>query len=104
MPGILIPLAFLALFWVLYVLPQQRRIQAHRRFVAGLEVGDEVVTTAGIYGTVTAVEGDDVRLLIAPGVEIRLARLAVGHSAVEPEPEATPPAQLDDIRSAADDD
>jgi preprotein translocase subunit YajC len=82
--GLILPLIFFALFWVFYVLPQQRRIQAHRRYIASLEVGDEVVTTAGVYGTLTAIEDDIVRLEIADGVEIRIARLAIGRSAIEP--------------------
>jgi preprotein translocase subunit YajC len=82
--GLILPLIFFALFWVFYVLPQQRRIQTHRRYIASLDVGDEVITTAGVYGTVTGIEDDIVDLEIARGVEIRIARLAIGRSAVEP--------------------
>ena len=42
-----------------------------------MEEGDEVMTTAGIYGFVTAIEGDVIWLEIAEGVDIRIARQAV---------------------------
>ena len=35
-----------------------------------LSVGDEIVTAGGLYGTVTAVDGDEVRVEIADGVEV----------------------------------
>ena len=41
------------LLYVLFILPQQRRVRAHQQVVAGLEEGDEVVLTAGIYGRIT---------------------------------------------------
>lgn len=71
-------IAMLALAWAFLVLPQQRRVKAHREFAASLAVGDEVVTSAGVYGTVTALEDDVVRLRIAPEVEVTIARLAIG--------------------------
>lgn len=68
----------LALTWGFVLLPQQRRIKAHRLFVANLAVGDEVITTAGVFGTVVEVETDRVRLQVAPDVIVTLARPAIG--------------------------
>jgi preprotein translocase subunit YajC len=82
--GLILPLVFFALFWVFYVLPQQRRIAAHRQYIAGLGIGDEVVTTAGVYGTITELDDEIVHLAIADGVVIRIARLAIGRSAEPP--------------------
>ena len=45
--------------------------------LAAIDVGDEVVTAGGIYGTVKALADDELRLEIAPGTEIRVARRAV---------------------------
>jgi preprotein translocase subunit YajC len=39
-------------FFFLIVLPQRRRVAAHRAFVASLAVGDEVITNGGIFGTI----------------------------------------------------
>jgi len=76
--GALILLAVtFVLMWVLFILPQQRRIKAHQAVVARLEVGDEVMATSGIYGTITQLDDELVHLEVAPGVVVRLARGAV---------------------------
>jgi preprotein translocase subunit YajC len=53
-----------------------------------LDVGDEVVTAGGIYGEITAVEDDDVMVRIAPGLEVKVARRAIGGVVKPPEEEA----------------
>ncbi len=70
-------LILVAAFFFLIVLPQRRRIAAHQALMASLEVGDEVVTTGGIHGTLRAVEDTTVSLEVAPGVVITVARGAV---------------------------
>ena len=58
--------------------PQKRRQQALQRVLSELKAGDEVVTSAGIYGTVTEVEeGNTLLLEVAENTEIRVARSAV---------------------------
>jgi len=92
--GPIISLALmLILFWILLVLPQRRRVQAQRALVTSLEVGDEVMTTAGVYGTIEEIDGDVVHLQIADGVVVRSARWAVAQRVTEPEPELD---ELDD--------
>lgn len=85
----------LAFMWAFVIRPQQRKVKEHRAFVAGLSVGDEVVTTAGIYGTITDLSHDRVRLEIAPGVQITIARLGIGHYPY------VAPAEADDASAAA---
>jgi preprotein translocase subunit YajC len=65
------------LLWVFFILPQQRRVRAHHQLVAGLEEGDDVVLTAGIYGRITELGAEDLLLEVAPSVELRVARQAV---------------------------
>jgi preprotein translocase subunit YajC len=85
----LIYFAVLALaFFLLIVRPQRRRAQAHRQFVAELEVGDDVMTTGGILGTIRSLADDLVDLEIAPGTVIRVARMAVTQPVGPPVPEA----------------
>lgn len=73
--------AFFALLllglYVLAIRPQRARARALAEVRAGLAVGSRVITTAGIHATVTAVEGDDVLLEIAPGVVVRFVSVAV---------------------------
>jgi preprotein translocase subunit YajC len=74
----LIILAFFFLYFVL-VRPQKRRQLEQQRMLSDVKVGDEVVTAGGIYGEVTAIDDEDeLRVRIAPEVEVRLARRAIG--------------------------
>lgn len=66
-----------ALLWVIFILPQQRRVRAHQSLVASVQPGDEVILSAGIYGRIVDLGPDDLTLEIAPGVLIRVARQAV---------------------------
>jgi preprotein translocase subunit YajC len=74
-----------ALMWLLIVLPQRRRTQAHDTMITDLKPGDYIVTAGGLYGTVTDLGADDLGLEIAPDVEVRVAKRAIG--AVIPEDE-----------------
>src|SRR5215510_11308514 len=65
------------LLWVLFILPQQRRVRAHQALVATVEPGDEVVLSAGIFGRIVELGPEEMTLAVAPGVEIRVARQAV---------------------------
>lgn len=85
----LVYFALLALaFFFLIVRPQRRRVASHQAFVSALAVGDDVVTTGGIYGTVRALRGDAVELEVAPGITITIARAAIAQRAY---PEAEVP-------------
>jgi preprotein translocase subunit YajC len=89
---LLVPIAILAVMYAVLIMPQQRRVKEHRAYVASLQVGDDVVTTSGLFGTVTALDDDRARLRIAPDVEITMARMAIARaqSAVAPA-DPTPP-------------
>jgi len=74
-------LVLILLFVVMYaamIRPQQKRAREHQALIAAVEVGDEVMTTAGIFGTVTDVEGDVIGVEISPGVVMRVARAGIG--------------------------
>jgi preprotein translocase subunit YajC len=84
-------LALLALVWFMLIRPQRRRQQEAQRLLETISVGKEIVTAGGLFGTVTAVEGDEVRVEIADGVEVRLAKRAVaGVVSEDEEPEEEP--------------
>ena len=77
MPQYVFLLLLLAVLWRLLIRPAQRRQRAQRELLASIEIGDEIVTAGGLYGTVTALDEDEVRVEIAPGTEVRIARRAV---------------------------
>ena len=74
----LLPLvAILALFWFMVVRPQQRRQKDVVRLQQSIEVGQRVMMSSGIYGTVVSLADDRARLEIAPGTQIDIARAAI---------------------------
>ena len=87
---LLIIVAFAFLYFVL-VRPQKRRQTEQARLLGNLEVGDEVVTAGGIYGHVTQIDGDDLMVEIAPQLEVRVARRAIGGVVKSEEPEPGEP-------------
>jgi preprotein translocase subunit YajC len=70
--------ALIGLMYVMLILPQQRRVKRHQQLIASLEPGDEVMTTAGVYGTLTSIEGETATLLVAPSIELKIAIGSVG--------------------------
>jgi preprotein translocase subunit YajC len=80
-------LLLLAAFWFLLIRPAQRRQKQQQALLNEVEVGDEIVTAGGLYGTVTEVHDDEVLLEIAEGLEVRLARRAIAGVVNEPEEE-----------------
>ena len=73
---ILIVLVFVG-FYFLMIRPQRRRQQQVAKQQNTVNPGARVRTTAGMYATVTAVDGDDVVLEVAPGIEVRYLKRAI---------------------------
>ena len=74
----LLPLvAILALFWFMVIRPQQRRQKEVVALQNSIQVGQRVMMSSGVFGTVTSIADDRARLEIAPGTEIEIARAAI---------------------------
>ena len=56
------PLAILAIFYFILIVPQRRQLKAHQELVAGLEKGDRVVTAGGLIGEITGIKDDQVQI------------------------------------------
>jgi preprotein translocase subunit YajC len=69
--------ALVAVLWFVLIRPQRARQAAHRNLISQLSPGDDVVTAGGILGKVSSIADDHVKLEVAPGLEIRLAKEAV---------------------------
>ena len=69
--------ALVAVLWFVLIRPQRARQAAHRALLAELAPGDEVVTAGGLLGRVTSIAEDHLKLEVAPGTEVRVARDAV---------------------------
>lgn len=76
--AILIVLALvLGVMYVVMIRPQRQRQAEQQRTLENARVGDDIVTTGGIYGTITEVDGDDVAVEIAKGVEVHMTRRGI---------------------------
>jgi preprotein translocase subunit YajC len=90
--GYVFILVLLALMWFMLIRPQRRRQLEAQKLVNSLEVGKEIVTAGGLYGTVTEIHADEVRMQVADGVEVRVAKRAVaGVISEDEEPEVEEP-------------
>jgi preprotein translocase subunit YajC len=73
-------------FYFLLIRPQQRRMKAMQSLQASLQLGDEVITSAGFLGTIRRFDGEVVTLELSPGVEARVNRRAISGKVTPPEP------------------
>src|SRR5215813_10051292 len=68
----------LGIFYFIILLPMKRKQQKVQEFLDSLKVNDKVVTTGGIYGSITRLDDQKVQLQIADKVRIDVARAAIG--------------------------
>ena len=68
----------LGIFYFIVLLPMKRRQKKVEQFLGNLKVGDRVITTGGIYGSVTKLNDRSVQLQIADKVRIEVAKHAIG--------------------------
>ncbi|MGB9112174.1 MAG: preprotein translocase subunit YajC [Acidimicrobiales bacterium] len=71
-------LLILAVGAFLFMRPQRRRQKEQQAMQKAVSVGDEVITSSGIVGTVRAMNDDRVLVEIAPGTTVEIVRRAVG--------------------------
>ncbi|MBI3049506.1 MAG: preprotein translocase subunit YajC [Acidobacteria bacterium] len=75
----------LAIFYFLILQPMRRRQHKVREFLAALKVGDRIVTSGGLFGTITRLSDQSVQIQVADKVRIEIARNAiVGYQGQEP--------------------
>jgi preprotein translocase subunit YajC len=82
----LIPFALvLAIFYFIILLPMKRRQKKVQEFLSALKVGDRVITSGGIFGSITKVNEQSVQLQVAQSVRLEVSRSAiVGYQGQEP--------------------
>jgi preprotein translocase subunit YajC len=82
----LIPfILILGIFYFVMILPMRRRQQKVQEFQGSLKVGDKVITSGGIFGSITKVNEQSVQLQVANNVRIEVSRPAIiGYQGQEP--------------------
>jgi preprotein translocase subunit YajC len=84
----LLPLVGIALlFWLLIIRPASRRQKELGRMQNSLDVGDEVMLTSGVFGTLQSLADDHVMVEVADGVTLKVARGAIGSVVQQAEPD-----------------
>lgn len=79
MVNIVIPIAFLAMFYFILIRPQQKRDKAIKAMRESLKVGDEVSTIGGILGRVIKVGEDSVTIEVgADRTKLVLEKWGIG--------------------------
>jgi preprotein translocase subunit YajC len=95
----------LGVMYVLMIRPQRQRQSQQQSMIDSAGVGDDVLTTGGIYGTITQVEGDDVVVELAPELTVHMTRRGIAAVLPPEEEEADEDAGDDeddeDVESAA---
>lgn len=74
-----IPFAMiLAIFYFVILMPMRKRQKKVAEFQESLKIGDRVITTSGLYGTITKLGEKSVKVQIADRVTIEVARASIG--------------------------
>ena len=90
--SILLIVGLIAIFYFMLIRPQQKRMRQQTELMGNLHTGDDVMTSSGIYGTVSEIEEETVLLEVSEDVEIRVAKNSIvrnftGHEEPEEETE-----------------
>ena len=95
MQFLIIMALMLGVMYVLMIRPQRQRQAQQQSMIANAGVGDDVLTTGGIYGTITQVEDDDVVVEIWQGVSVHMTRRGIA-AVLPPEDEESEDADEED--------
>ena len=85
--GLALPILMIVGFYFLLIRPQRNRQRSQQALLSSLEVGDEVMTTGGIFGTIIEIDDDEgvVTVEIAPGTRVKMMRQGISQRFVEDE-------------------
>ncbi|MEW6680193.1 MAG: preprotein translocase subunit YajC [bacterium] len=80
-PGILFSIfpfiLIIALFYLLIIMPQQKKDKEHKKMIASLKKGDRIITIGGICGTIHQVKEKSIILEIAPKIRIECLKTGI---------------------------
>jgi preprotein translocase subunit YajC len=94
--GLLVLIILLGAFVFLFVLPNRRRQRAQQEKLRAVDIGDEVLTVGGVIGRVTETEDSEIKLEIADGVVVRVARRGIATVLHPEEAEVDEPEYLEE--------
>jgi len=62
------------IFYFLLIRPQQKKQKDHKNLLANLKRGDEIVTTGGLMGKITAITDRAITIEVADKVRVKIIR------------------------------
>ncbi len=78
MLGMALPfIIMLGIMYFLMIRPQQKRMKEHQNLLSGLKNGDEVITSAGILGTIAGMSEKVVTLEVSKNVQLKVLKSQV---------------------------
>ncbi len=69
--------AVILIMYFLMIRPQQKRQKEHQKMLENLKKGDKVITTAGIHGTITDIDGSSMILQVSDNVKITFEKSSI---------------------------
>ena len=69
--------AVILIMYFLMIRPQQKRQKEHQKMLDNLKRGDKVITTAGIHGTITDIDGSSMILQVSDNVKMTFEKTAI---------------------------
>jgi preprotein translocase subunit YajC len=76
----------LGVFWFMILRPRREAARRSLEVSRALDVGEEVITIGGLYGTIVSIDDREVELEVSDGVTLRFARRAIAGKAPVDEP------------------
>lgn len=74
---IFVLVAIVGIFYFLMIRPQQKKAKEHKNFLENLKKGDKIITSGGLYGTITGITDDSVTMEIAEKVRVKVEKSTV---------------------------
>ena len=74
MESFILIIVMLVVFYFLLIRPQQKRQKKHQSLLSALKAGDEVITSSGIFGKITEIQGASLTVEIAKNTKIRILK------------------------------
>lgn len=71
-------LLIIVVFYFLILRPQQKRQKNRQKLLEGVQKGDKIITSGGIYGTVEGMEDNTVLVKISDNVKVKMEKTAIG--------------------------
>ncbi|MBU2529781.1 MAG: preprotein translocase subunit YajC, partial [Elusimicrobia bacterium] len=68
------------IFYFLLIRPQQKQMKERKIMLEAIKTGDKILSSGGIFGTITAIRGDELEVEIASNVKVVMARSSIANT------------------------